>query len=278
MSYSSFGEKGCWGTLGRFSYTTGMSALNRKGAKTKAPKLVQSTFKGALQSLKECKVCGFKFVKNGKTSSDNHNVFHEEYIHGVKIKKVTFDKLKESSSREKPVIMTVDGTKRSVMVSVTKLDDPTTVKEVNKLLKIVNERWLNTNDGQNEASKEGDKVVLLVSKPVLLKRTSNIYIVGITTLIQQPLKGFHMDIETSAIKEGSPELQLQLGISRIFVSNLYRRHRLAERMLDATLKHAVYGTILDKWQVGFSQPSSAGAKLLKHWYYPSQTVPVYHEV
>jgi N-acetyltransferase len=254
-----------------------MAGKRKISASNAASKLVQARFKSGSNTLKECEACGFTFASTIKDSIRKHDIFHEEYIHGIKVEKTTIHKLNETSKSGQSITLSIDGIKRFVTVLVLTCGDNTAVRVANEMLQIVNKRWLNTAHELNDAIKIGDKVAFLLSAPVKQKKGASTYIVGITTLIQHPLDGLHMDLETCTVDTSKPNLKLQLGVSRIFVSKLYRRHGLAESMLDGILNHAVYGTVLNKWQIGFSQPSGAGVLMLKHWYSPSQTIPVYHE-
>lgn len=57
----------------------------------------------------------------------------------------------------------------------------------------------------------------------------------------------------------------KVGISRIWVAAKWRRLGIAQQLLDTVLTCLVYGIILRKTEVAFSQPSHAGGKLARQF-------------
>lgn len=271
------------------------SGINKK-KKKKKPALIQSTFLIKYNKLDEvtCGECGFKFIKSMKETIKQHDIFHNQRILGLQITKTIFNKLKLNG---KKILFKYNENKlnlknKKIYCFIVSYEDQQIIKLVADMLKIVNIQWLNDNKRNFkdwERNLFNNKIILLICHDLLLDTYRSI---GITTTFSPPksfehLKGFHMDIKTSAIDINKPELKLKFGVSRIFVSQEYRRNHLAEFMLDSLLEYGVPGKRLTHWQVGFSQPSNAGGLLLQHWISNSNssssgdtqasTVPVYHE-
>lgn len=236
----------------------------------KRPKLVQATFPVKKLLQVTCPECHFQYVSALKESQEQHRLFHEEKISGLKISKTAYNKLRSQGKRVEY------GNGRNwknerIECFVISCSDPQIVKIVMDTLKHVNEQWLNsTSSSDNWRKRPLDcKVVMLVSH-YSSSKDDGYRIIGITTTDPPPpsssyLRGYQMDSNTSAIDRGRPPVELKLGVSRIFVSQKYRRRHLATFMLDVLLEHAVYGTTLTPRQVGFSQPSNAGCQLLRNW-------------
>lgn len=63
------------------------------------------------------------------------------------------------------------------------------------------------------------------------------------------------DVVTTAIPD------VKIGISRIWVCRNERGRGVATKLLECARKKTVYGSILEKWELAWSQPSDSGAKL-----------------
>jgi len=69
----------------------------------------------------------------------------------------------------------------------------------------------------------------------------------------------------SNIVLGNAPQPADLGISRIWVTNEFRRGSIAQRMLDAAQKSFMPGHMVEKQRVAFSQPTTSGASLARKW-------------
>lgn len=58
-----------------------------------------------------------------------------------------------------------------------------------------------------------------------------------------------------------------LGISRIWTSNSYRYEGIATRLLDCARSDFLYGMIVPKEQIAFSQPTESGGLLARKWFH-----------
>ena len=242
----------------------------------KRPKLVQMTFAVKQKGPKTCSQCGFNFFTcNTNNKISQHKRYHNEYLNGYEISTLKISKLKEIGKVINSHCVTINQEERKLSILLVSYRDTTTRKIIGTMLKMINDRWLNT---PTEENKILDKVVLVISQPNTSKSTINeSYIVGITTTIPGPLDGFSLDIKTSNV-DRLKAMQLNLGVSRIFVSQEYRRKGLALEMLESLRCHSIYGVALKKEEIGFSQPSGAGTLLISQWMSPATYIPVYDEV
>lgn len=265
-----------------------MAGKKRSLVGSKRPKLVQSVFAARKLTQVTCPECNFQYISRVKESEEQHRLFHEEKISGLKITKTTYTKLLSHGMKVEYSGNQSSWSSEKIECFIVSCVDPQIVRVVSDMLKHVNELWLNSTNSSNSWKKRPveSKVVLLVSSARSAKG-GNHRLIGIVTTDPPPplsafLLGYRMHVSTSAVDRKGPPLKLQLGVSRIFVSQKYRRHHLATFMLDSLLEHAVYGTTLTPSQVGFSQPSNAGSRLLSHWSSApssssSDTVLVYEE-
>lgn len=57
-----------------------------------------------------------------------------------------------------------------------------------------------------------------------------------------------------------------MGITRIWTSSVHRSEGLATRLLDCAQENFMYGEILSKERIAFSQPTESGVALARKWY------------
>ncbi|QPG76993.1 hypothetical protein FOA43_004387 [Brettanomyces nanus] len=106
-------------------------------------------------------------------------------------------------------------------------------------------------------------------------------IIGICST-EKPQAGYWMVYETGSLVPNR-KLDLQTGISRIYVSHKYRRHGIGLKLLQAVAKNSYYGLVLKGYQIGWSQPSQFGGFLarrfngVKHIGSGKILIPVYKE-
>jgi N-acetyltransferase len=72
--------------------------------------------------------------------------------------------------------------------------------------------------------------------------------------------------ESSSISVGTVAEPAMLGISRIWTSNLFRKHGIATKLLEVARSQFLYGMTIKKEQVAFSQPTESGGRLAKKWF------------
>jgi N-acetyltransferase len=259
-------------------------AINTKNTKqSKKSKFIQPTFAGGAKYIIHCSVCKFQYDKTRNDLVLKHNTIHDDFLYGQKVSKTITNKLLSDDNVVNTFSININGKDFRISVVIIPCTDKQIIQLVTKMLELVNKQWLNSTEcSLNWKKRPFDcKVILLLAERGTGKE-KNVRIIGITTLDAPPEKssyliGYHLSTKTSTIGTEKPALNLRLGVSRIYVNEYYRRHGLAVVMLNAVLKHGIYGIVLNPWQIGFSQPSSAGMLMLEHWY-KSVTIPVYHEL
>lgn len=78
----------------------------------------------------------------------------------------------------------------------------------------------------------------------------------------QPLPESH----SSSISVSTTADAVLLGISRIWVSNQFRKQGLARRLLDVARDNFMYGLTVEKRLTAFSQPTESGGKLARRYF------------
>lgn len=91
-------------------------------------------------------------------------------------------------------------------------------------------------------------------------------------LVDRITKCRHVDIQTGTL--GLKEYPAVMGVSRMYVSQLFRRTGIVTKLLDLARSDFIYGMELEKNQVAFTQPSEGGLKVAENW---AGTVRVYRE-
>lgn len=260
-----------------------MVGNSKKDRKLKKPKMVQSTLLDSRSRSIKCLECGCIYEKTKKDSILKHKRIHTDLLYGKKLSKLQLSKLTENRNVVNTHRVNVDGQNVQVSVIFISCVDKTIVDLVSGLLQIVNTQWLNAGTSSNSWKTRPleCKVVLLIAESSIDKEV-NARVIGITILDVPEMStsflvGQHMKVENTTIDSSKPKIKLRLGVSRIYVHERYRRNGLSTLMLNSILKHSIYGTVLTKWQIGFSQPSGSGLLLLKNWY-KTPTIPVYNEL
>lgn len=257
-----------------------MAKIDKKVKKLKAKDLKQSTFSIPAFKTRVCEICNFTYSKNIKKSRDQHDTVHSEFLLGSQIRlKQQLQKLFSAENSKEIKLIILEGKRLKVHAVVLSCTDQSISTLVEETLTTMDKTWLNSTDCSSSWKSRPleSKVVLLIGEQERIFRIIGITITESPEPNSKYIPGLHLDTKTCEIVSEQPKLQLRLGVSRIFVLPAYRGHGLAKMMLDCVLKYCVYGTELNKWQIGFSQPSGAGLHLLKSWYNNSPTLPVYEE-
>lgn len=63
-----------------------------------------------------------------------------------------------------------------------------------------------------------------------------------------------------------------VGISRMYTNPKLRRHKFTTQLLNACCTYTIYGTKLQKTQIGWSHPTNLGTKLIESWAGTNYTV------
>ncbi|KAI5969932.1 ECO1 [Candida margitis] len=210
-----------------------------------------------------CRVCGMAYSSQVRADAEVHRKYHTQFTNGVtwpqslnldplssfaivrREKSKQLGKLKSStvSKRVKVHIQTIDKQNKRH------------IDKVNQILQMVN-RELNATDDSKEWMSSKFKfskafVVLVEGKAIGLCTTDSIN------------EAKWMVYNTQVIVPNQVMKNIRIGISRIWISADWRQHGLAKKLLDCVMANSVYGQILRKSQIAFSQPSYGGGLLAK---------------
>ncbi|CDO92294.1 unnamed protein product [Kluyveromyces dobzhanskii CBS 2104] len=247
-----------------------------------AKKLVQSTlqFKSAATVVK-CSKCLMTYSTNSPSDLVQHKRYHDLHLNGRKwsagwgdivsrVELRMFEKqldcngTGETGNRKLSFQLrpqsTYEENEYIVMISPKK---PNEVKATLDLMAVVNEELSAPHDENAfwsefpEPEKPQGKAFVYVKK----NRA-----VGVITIehIEKTDRGKWMVLDTKSIVPNViPDVKL--GISRIWVSRNHRKHGIATRLLEIARKKSIYGCIVNKWELAWSQPSQSGSILARRY-------------
>lgn len=198
-------------------------------------KLQQSLLAYGLNDKITCNDCGMTYLKNLKSDIKQHHKYHEKCVNG-----------RDWNDNWGELLTKFDNHDSIVRIN------PLKQAEVNAaldLLEIVNSD-LNAPDDNDFWLKNNGYVYIYVRNKVAI---------GIVSVIKTK-QGKWFSIEDGKIVNDQI-LQLQAGISRIYVCSNFRRDRIGYKLLECIQNNLVYGMKLPKLTIGWSQPSSTGGKL-----------------
>ncbi|CAR66419.1 DEHA2F26356p [Debaryomyces hansenii CBS767] len=217
-----------------------------------------------------CPTCGMTYYSHVSKDNDVHNKYHFNFINGIpwptsfcnnvlerfivvdhttgKAKGTSKSKKSQAASKE-TLVMTID--RRASKQ----------VKRVEEILKVVNGELNAASDGKawqkdHKGPIQGRAFIVVIDGRAI----------GICTT--EPIQDVDQQCRwiihrTQALVPNQVNRSIKLGISRIWIAPKWRRYGLARRLLDIVLVHSVYGIVLDKKEIGFSQPSFSGGLLAK---------------
>jgi N-acetyltransferase len=242
---------------------------------------------------KTCKVCGMEYIPSNSEDAALHRKFHAMNLGGVDFTKAFVEKL-----RQNQVWAGGDG---SFIAVIGRKDGLALRNRASEVLKIVNTQlaavaipnealWSQTSthfpkekdgvqkgdigDSVKRAPPSSDRfkvyVYIRANKCVgacLAERIQEAY--SVEAAPDDAAEGAGQrtaEIETSSISVGTTADPAVLGISRIWTSNLHWKQGIATRLLDAARSDFLYGMIIEKDLIAFSQPTESGAKLARKWF------------
>ncbi|CUM53208.1 N-acetyltransferase ECO1 [Debaryomyces fabryi] len=217
-----------------------------------------------------CATCGMTYYNHVSKDKEVHKKYHFNFINGIPwpisfcsnvLEKFTI--LDDSSSKAKnpPTSKKLQGTAKEALVITIDRKSSKQVKRVEELLKVVNGELNAASDGKAwhkdpEGSIQGKAFIVVIDgRAIGICTTEPIHDVD-----QQCRWIIH---RTQTVVPNQVNKLIKLGISRIWVAPKWRRYGLARKLLDIVLVHSVYGIVLNKKEVGFSQPSFSGGLLAK---------------
>lgn len=213
---------------------------------------VQSTF--TARKPTKCKQCHMSYFSHFKSDVNTHKKYHTSFLEGPPW-------LASSAGKTLRSILVRKG-RRATLVSLIAVEKSDSNDHLNPIMKVVNnelnavaesEHWKYTNTGV-----EGKAYLAIAARRV----------VGVCTIepiVNPELQCRWMVFKTQQVVPEQTNSSIKIGISRIWVAPNWRRLGIAQALLDAVREYTIYGVVLDKQALGFSQPSSSGGLLAKSY-------------
>jgi hypothetical protein len=262
-------------------------------APMKTKRMVQMQLDLASESRKTCKTCGMEYIPSNSEDSALHRKFHAMNVGGVDFTKAIVERL-----RKNQVWSGGDG---SFIAVIGRKDVIALRNRTSEVLKVVNtelaaveisdeELWSQTRAAEVEGrqrehagTQDRDKIR---SKQTAVDRFKTyLYIKGqkcvgaclaeriweaCTVLAEDDASSQTRQLacenKSSSISVSTMATPAILGISRIWTSNQHRKQRIATRLLDCARSNFLYGMLVDKEKVAFSQPTESGGNLARRWF------------
>ncbi|GKV29770.1 hypothetical protein SLEP1_g38668 [Rubroshorea leprosula] len=236
--------------------------------------------------LHTCSTCGFKYASGEEVDEKNHNIYHKNYTHGIQFK----------GWHNERVVHAPNGEGGRVILVL----DSDSVAQRNKVQEVVNVMEIELGEGWifhkfckvyffvsshriagclvAEPIKEAFKVVSCsVSERhhgVEAKKRSNSTTIQFGNIILQREVVKRAPANCSELTDAKncgaivceeDAVPAVCGVRAIWVTPSNRRKGIATHLLDAMRKSFSMGLALDRTQLAFSQPSSAGRALASNY-------------
>ncbi|KAH3687872.1 hypothetical protein WICPIJ_001165 [Wickerhamomyces pijperi] len=220
--------------------STPPSSQHTEQSLTVKPKILkQSLLNIGLHDKKTCTECGMSYLKNVQSDIKLHEKYHQRLVNGIGLSNTsTFTKIEQFTPTE--FIVKVNA-KKAAEVSKTL-----------ELLQIVNQSLNAPDDNDfwmNQTGENGSAFLYIKDKTA----------VAIVTITKET-QGKWYSIEDGRIVSDK-EIPILCGISRIFCASSQRRQGISIKLLDSVRRHMIYGVVVPKSKLAWSQPSFSGGKL-----------------
>lgn len=238
------------------------------------------------QHRKACKTCGMEYIPSNTEDVALHRKFHAMNFGGVDCTKAMVERL-----RQKQIWSGAEG---SFIAVVGRRDALALRNKASDVLKVVNtelaavpildkELWSQTTissasvktpeEKETATSENCDrfKVYLYIRgqkcvAACLAERIQEAYTVLAQDEASERSTQLLAESQSSSISISTAADSVLLGISRIWVSNQFRKQGLARRLLDSTRSDFMYGLTVEKHLTAFSQPTESGGKLARNYF------------
>ncbi|CAI5756528.1 unnamed protein product [Candida verbasci] len=213
--------------------------------------------------LTTCKTCEMTYNQSINNEVKIHNKYHLKFTNGLNWPHSLIDKTldtitivdkKVKSTNHKSIIS--KEMKLAKVISIDKMNKNQVLK-TESLLRMCNLELNATPD-----SKQWQKFQYQSSKAFILVIDKKA--IGICTTDEiKPIDSRWMIYKTQQIVTDKEIKNVKIGISRIWIAPKWRGFGLAKKLLEIVLKYSIYGVVLNKNQIAFSQPSYSGCQLAK---------------
>ncbi|RLV92536.1 N-acetyltransferase ECO1 [Spathaspora sp. JA1] len=201
-----------------------------------------------------CSICEMSYNENIPSEQQYHHKYHNNFINGIPWVGTlppldTFTLILNKTNR----------TSKTIRVTIVSIDksNKNQISKVEQLLDMVNQELNASQDsGQWKSHKyESSKAFVIIIE--------NRAVGVCSTDMLSPGQGRWMIDKSQTIVEGQINNRVKIGISRIWICKKWRQFGLGMKLLQVVMNNSMYGIKLNKYQIGFSQPSSLGGKLAK---------------
>lgn len=190
-----------------------------------------------IDERKQCYECGMSYLKNVKTDIKMHQKYHQKCLNGRDWNKSWGTVLKKIGQKD-----------RICCVNPRSLSE---TKAALELLEIVN-RDLNAPD-DNKFWLRGEDYGKVF---VYVRENKAVAVIS----VERIKKGKWFSVDDGKIVS-SLDVELLAGISRIYVCKNHRRDGIGLQLLQTVQEFLIYGMLIPRNKIGWSQPSSLGGKL-----------------
>ncbi|KAF2259950.1 hypothetical protein CC78DRAFT_502296 [Lojkania enalia] len=252
-------------------------------------KLVQAQLDLVPDIRKTCKTCGMQYIPSNPSDIQLHKKFHAMNVGGIDLPKSFVEKV----LRRKQVNGGADG---SFIAVISRRDSTALRSRAVDVLNVVNtelaavpipdgllwsqahvpsaDLWAPRESGDEREMKitatDRYKLYMYILRHKCVGACLAERIHEAHTVLDREQVSPAPDLlsrdSPSCISISSNKDPVMLGISRIWTSNLHRKHGIATRLLDAASKDFVYGMTVEKDMMAFSQPTESGGRLARKWF------------
>lgn len=237
-----------------------------KGPKKDGKKLVQSRLQiGSRTKLTKCTKCGMTYSPSLIDDATTHKNYHELHLKGkkwsanwgseVSLSFYDDEMLPTPPSSSYKVGMSRNKDDHIVMI---RSDHPTEVRNTISILDIVNDELhapRNENEFWCRPNSDGKAFIYIKEDRA----------VGVLTVeLLTPERCRWMVYEDRTIVN-SVHPRFIIGISRIWVCRTQRNRGIGTRLLEAARMNTIYGRMIEKWEMAWSQPTDSGGKLASYY-------------
>lgn len=209
--------------------------------------------------LTKCTKCGMTYSNQSTNDVLTHTSFHDLHLNGRKWsnnwgQQVHITSDLSSGSLSTPSLSQDDYISDNAKIVMIRPNHPSEVKATLEIMTMVNNELSAPHDENSFWSQEENP-----GKAFVYVKDGRA--VGVITMeVLEKDRGRWMIYKNKSIVQKSRP-QFILGISRIWVCKSQRLQGIATKLLDASRQNTIFGEIVDKRFVSWSQPSDNGGKM-----------------
>ncbi|CAL9736260.1 N-acetyltransferase Eco1p [Monosporozyma servazzii] len=209
--------------------------------------------------LTKCTKCGMTYSNQSTNDVLTHTSFHDLHLNGRKWsnnwgQQVHIASDLSSGSLSTPSLSQDDYIPDNAKIVMIRPNHPSEVKATLEIMTMVNNELSAPHDENSFWSQEENP-----GKAFVYVKDGRA--VGVITMeVLEKDRGRWMIYKNKSIVQNSRP-QFILGISRIWVCKSQRLQGIATKLLDASRQNTIFGEIVDKRFVSWSQPSDNGGKM-----------------